>query len=204
VAANNAHSTSAGTALVVTPPGVLGNDTDVENDPLTAVLDDNVDNGTLTLNSNGSLSYTPNAFFVGTDSFTYHANDGTVGSNIATVTIAVSYQFGGFLRPIDNLPTLNLAKAGSSIPIKFSLGGYKGMNILATGSPASKVAPCDAAAATDAVEETSTAGNSSLSYDATADQYTYVWKTVKTWTGCRQLQMKLADGNTYAANFKLK
>ena len=41
----------------------------------------------LTLNPNGSFTYTPNATFAGTDTFTYTANDGTLNSNIATVTI---------------------------------------------------------------------------------------------------------------------
>src|SRR6185369_13802690 len=46
--------------------------------------------GSLTLNANGSFTYTPNANFNGTDSFTYRANDGTVNSNAATVTITVN------------------------------------------------------------------------------------------------------------------
>ena len=57
----------------------------------------------------------------------------------------------------------------------------------------------------DAVEETVNAGGSSLQYDATAQQYIYVWKTEKSWAGgCRQLQLKLADGTTQVANFKFK
>ena len=59
----------------IAAPGVLGNDTDPDSDPLTAVLDTDVSNGTLTLNSDGSFSYTRNSGFSGTDSFTYHASD---------------------------------------------------------------------------------------------------------------------------------
>ena len=47
-------------------------------------------NGTLTLNADGSFTYTPAANFNGTDSFTYKANDGTADSNVATVTITVN------------------------------------------------------------------------------------------------------------------
>jgi len=79
-----------GTTLDVAAPGVLTNDSDPENDPLTAVLVSNVSNGNLTLNSDGSFSYTPNANFNGSDSFTYTANDGTASSNVATVTITVN------------------------------------------------------------------------------------------------------------------
>jgi hypothetical protein len=141
---------------------------------------------------------------VGQKSFTVDAedNDGNKGSK--TVTYNVVYNFSGFFRPVDNLPTLNSVKAGSAVPVKFSLNGNQGLNIFASGSPASKVAACDAAAPVDAVEETLTAGNSSLQYDSSLDQYTYVWKTEKTWAGsCRQLVVKFNDGTTQAANFKL-
>jgi len=73
----------------VAVPGVLSNDTDIDGDPLTAVLVIGPSNGTLTLNADASFSYIPNADFNGTDSFTYKANDGTADSNTATVTITV-------------------------------------------------------------------------------------------------------------------
>jgi hypothetical protein len=88
VAVNDSYTTDEDTALVVAAPGVLGNDTDTEGDPLTAVLDTDVSSGSLTLNADGSFTYTPNLNFNGTDSFTYHANDGA-DSNIATVTTAI-------------------------------------------------------------------------------------------------------------------
>ena len=69
--------------------GVLANDSDADGDPLTALLVSGTSSGALTLNTDGSLSYTSNAAFVGTDSFTYRANDGTDDSNIATVTLTV-------------------------------------------------------------------------------------------------------------------
>ena len=70
--------------------GVLSNDSDDDGDEITAVLDNDVLSGTLTLNTDGSFTYTPDTNFVGTDSFTYHANDGTDDSNIVTVTITVT------------------------------------------------------------------------------------------------------------------
>jgi hypothetical protein len=90
VATNDAYSTDEDTPLNVAAPGVLGNDTDADVDALTAVLNTGPGNGTLTLNADGSFSYTPNANFNGSDSFTYVANDGTVDSNIATVAITVN------------------------------------------------------------------------------------------------------------------
>src|SRR3989454_3308353 len=87
---NDAYSTSEDTVLTVPAPGVLGNDIDEAGHPLTAVLVSGTTHGTLTLNSNGSFSYTPNTNYNGPDSFTYKANDGTADSNIATVSIAVN------------------------------------------------------------------------------------------------------------------
>ena len=69
--------------------GVLINDVDPEGDPLIAVLVDDVSNGSLILNPDGSFTYTPDQDFSGTDTFTYRANDGTTDSNLATVTLTV-------------------------------------------------------------------------------------------------------------------
>ena len=61
-----------------------------DGNPLTAQLVSGPNNGQLTLNSDGSFSYTPNAGFWGMDSFTYCATDGTYTSTPATVTITVN------------------------------------------------------------------------------------------------------------------
>ena len=63
---------------------------DPDGDPLSAVLVTGPSHGTVTLNANGSFTYTPAADYDGTDSFTYRANDGTLKSNQATVTITVT------------------------------------------------------------------------------------------------------------------
>ena len=90
VAVDDAYSTDEDTPLSVAAAGVLANDSDVEGDPLAAVLVSGPANGTLTLNTEGSFTYTPNANFNGTDSFTYTASDGQATSNTATVTITVN------------------------------------------------------------------------------------------------------------------
>ena len=120
----------------------------------------------------------------------------------ASATYSVVFAFSGFRQPVDNLPTLNVAKAGSSVPLKFSLGSYQGMAIIAAGYPSSVNVSCGATAE-DPIEETSTAGSSSLNYDALIDQYNYVWKTEKGWAGtCRTLTIKLTDGTIHQANFR--
>ncbi|MHB1033577.1 MAG: tandem-95 repeat protein [Pirellulales bacterium] len=90
LAADDSYATSINTTLTIAAPGLLANDADPDGDPLTAVLVSGPANGTLTLNSDGSLSYTPVADFLGTDSFAYKASDGTADSSVATVTISVS------------------------------------------------------------------------------------------------------------------
>ena len=112
------------------------------------------------------------------------------------------FTFSGFLQPVDNPPAVNTVKGGSGVPVKFSLGGNFGLNIFQPGFPASIMAAC-ASGPLDAIETTMTAGQSSLSFDPVSLQYTYVWKTLKSWSGtCRQLQLKFADGTTEFANFK--
>jgi VCBS repeat-containing protein len=69
--------------------GVLVNDHDADDDPLTAVLVNAPPYGTLLLNADGSFHYIPRGDFSGADSFTYRANDGIAESNLATVTITV-------------------------------------------------------------------------------------------------------------------
>jgi predicted outer membrane repeat protein len=116
--------------------------------------------------------------------------------------LAFSYSFSGFFAPVDNPPTFNRVRAGSATPVKFSLGGNQGLNIFAAGSPKSEKVTCDASASLDDIEQTLTAGGSSLSYDATTDRYTYTWKTNKLWGGtCRKLTVRLADGSDHIAYF---
>jgi hypothetical protein len=89
VAVDDQFTVEAGGTLGVHAPGILANDSDADGDPLTAVLANSPTHGALTLDPNGSLSYVPDAGFIGTDAFTYLANDGKALSNLATVTITV-------------------------------------------------------------------------------------------------------------------
>ena len=90
LANNDVFAATEDTPLVIAAPGVLANDTDPNSDSLSAVSVDNPLHGTLSLNADGSFTYTPAANYSGPDSFTYRANDGQADSNIATVTINVA------------------------------------------------------------------------------------------------------------------
>ena len=97
MAASNTYSVIQGTTLTVVVPGVLGNDTDVDGNTLTAVNISNPAHGTLTtFSADGSFTYSPNLNYTGTDSFTYQAYDGQVYSSAATVTINVTQSVSTF------------------------------------------------------------------------------------------------------------
>jgi hypothetical protein len=96
-AANDAASTTVDTAVTVP---VLANDSDPNGDPLTVTNLTQPANGTAQRNSNNTVTYTPNAGFTGSDSFTYTANDGQADSNVATVTVTVSGGGGGEPRTV--------------------------------------------------------------------------------------------------------
>jgi HYR domain len=142
------------------------------------------------------------SFSVGTTTVNCSATDSHNNTATGHFTVTVNYNWGtGFFQPVDNPDTCNTVKAGSAIPVKFSLGGYQGMNILASGSPVVQAGSCTGDPV-DAIETTVTAGNSSLSYDATTDQYIYVWKTDKNWAGTsKRLTVTLADGTSHYARF---
>jgi Domain of unknown function (DUF5011)/HYR domain/NHL repeat/PKD domain len=144
-------------------------------------------------------------FPVGTTAVNATATDGAGNTSSCSFNVTVLYNFAGFFPPISNLPVVNTVNAGRAVPVKFSLGGNKGPNIFAPDSPASGPIPCNSSDPATDLQDTLTAGGSSLSYDAATDQYVYVWKTSTTWAGtCRQLVVQLNDGSLHRANFKFK
>jgi VCBS repeat-containing protein len=89
-AANDAFTTDEDTPLLVAAPGVLGNDPNVDGDALTALLVAGPAHGELTLNADGSFTYTPDENFNGLDSFSYRASDGTLESDVALVDVTIT------------------------------------------------------------------------------------------------------------------
>ncbi|MDT7778392.1 MAG: hypothetical protein QOC99_904 [Acidobacteriota bacterium] len=147
---------------------------------------------------------TVNTNAVGTYTITYTATDPSGNTGTATRTVKVIYNFTGFFSPVSNAPTLNVVNAGRAVPVKFSLSGNKGLSIFAVNSPSSGQVTCGTSTQSD-VQDTTTAGSSSLSYDAGSSQYNYVWKTESSWAGqCRVLNVTLNDGTVHTALFKFK
>ncbi len=89
VAGSDAYATNEDTPLVIAAAGVLGNDEDVDGDALSAAVENAPANGALTLNADGSFTYTPDANFNGADQFSYLVSDGDL-TDSATVTIDVT------------------------------------------------------------------------------------------------------------------
>jgi uncharacterized repeat protein (TIGR01451 family) len=92
MASGNTYTTTEDTAFSVGVPGLLDNDSDADIpiQALSAVLDIPPVEGILTFALDGSFTYTPTLNFNGTITFTYHANDSLVDSNIAVVSIIVT------------------------------------------------------------------------------------------------------------------
>ncbi len=92
VAAVKAFSTAEDTPLVIGAPGLLAGFADPEGEAVTAALvgvNGGAQHGTVTVNGDGSFTYTPFADFNGSDSFSYAANDGLTDSNTALVSISI-------------------------------------------------------------------------------------------------------------------
>lgn len=96
---NDSYSTPEDTPLTVAAPGVLANDTDPEAGALTAALAAPPASGSLTLNADGSFTFSPSANFNGSETFQYKASDGALESNVATVTVSVA--------PVADAPVAN-------------------------------------------------------------------------------------------------
>ncbi len=102
IARGDRYQVASGTKLVVTTTnGVLANDVSSGQRSLQAVLADDVRHGVLDLAADGSFTYTPDSPFSGEDRFRYRASDGSLMSNIATVTLEVSSS-----EPINRAPKI--------------------------------------------------------------------------------------------------
>jgi hypothetical protein len=121
-------------------------------------------------------------------------------ASTVAITIGSAMNFSGFFAPVRNMPFVNSAVAGSAIPMKFALMGYRGSRVLMPGSPTSIAVQCSAGAPGNILPPALTlfSGLRSL-----GNSHTYVWKTNTSWAGtCRKFVLTLADGTTHEALFR--
>ena len=89
LAQNESYAATSGVTLIIAAPGVLANDTDIDSSVLTSAVVSGPAHGSVTLQANGAFTYTSTVGYVGMDSFTYMASDGSLSSAPATVSIQV-------------------------------------------------------------------------------------------------------------------
>jgi hypothetical protein len=114
-----------------------------------------------------------------------------------------AYTFTGFLPPLENLPTLNTAKAGQTVPVKWQItdgGGYYFSDLGAVTGLWYQPTPC-AGAVENVVSEADTSGNSGLHYDSISNQFVFAWKTDKSMAGnCFAFILELYGSGTHEAD----
>ena len=123
--------------------GVLVNDNDPDSATLTLTLISGPANGTLTLNADGSFTYSSNDLFSGVDSFTYQISDGLETSSIATVTLTVGMVAPGGGSGSNNDNTDNGSSTGGGTGTtdgSGSTGGPPGVGPTRPTNPPVKVA----------------------------------------------------------------
>ena len=144
---------------------------------------------------------------VGTKTFTVRTSDNAGNGAAQTVSYSVVYDFDGFLWPLMNPPRVNRWKAGLPVPVRFSLGSYRGSAPVAAGYP--KVAPVSCSGGGEAAGSEKAGGSwTKRSVHASkhgAWTYMFLWKTEKNWAGgCRQLVLKLDDGTVHRVNVQFE
>jgi hypothetical protein len=132
---------------------------------------------------------------VGAKTFQVSATDNA--GNVATKSVAYSvvYDFHGFLWPLENLPQVNPWKSGRPVPVRFSLGSYRGPAPVAAGYPS--VVGCGAEPQSSVADRARGVWTRSRSKRARG-VYRFLWRTEQRWAGsCRQLVLKLDDGTMH-------
>ena len=117
--------------------------------------------------------------------------------------LACIYDFSGFFGVVNNPPQVNRIRGPRTVPMIFSLNGYRGLDIFASDYPASQEIDCTTLEPIGPLTPANTPGNSSLSYHAATDLYNYPWQTDSSWAAtCRQLIVRLDDGTDHIAYFR--
>lgn len=150
--------------------------------------------------ASGSMALDTSA--VGTYDVTASATDNVGHPTEATCAYRVVYDFAGFFRPVLNPPSTLTVRAGDVVVLSWSLAGFQGLDVLASGYPVS--APIECGSSPALTEGTATTSRRGLQYlKSPSGRYAYSWTTSTAWAGtCRQVVVKLDDGTYHRANVR--
>ncbi len=182
VANNDAFATNEDTVLNGTT--VLVNDSDADAQALTAQLVTGPAHGSLTLNANGTFTYTPFANYNGTDSFTYKDSDGIGTGNTATVNLTIN--------PVNDAPVAGADAATVLVAgprtIQLTTASLLANDTDADGNTLTITGVTAAAHGTVVFSDNGTAGN-------TADDY-ITYTPTSGYSGADSFTYLLSDGST--------
>ena len=120
-----------------------------------------------------------------------------------SLTSNVMYSFDGFFAPVDNLPTMNIAKAGQTVPLKWRITDASGVPVtnLTSMTVIAVSLACDPGTTTDQMEEYAS-GASGLQ-NLGDGYYQFNWKTPKSYANsCKTLRVDLGEGLVHELLFR--
>jgi hypothetical protein len=138
---------------------------------------------------------TPVDTTLGTHTFRVDSVDSAGNAASASTSYSIRYAFDGFYSPLLVEPGAATLRAGDTVPAKFSLGGERGLDVLARAA----WRPCFTG-----TNDSSTAVGS-LTYNSGPDRYTFMWATDRAWAGsCKELLLTLRDGTNHGASVNFR
>jgi|GEM_PF-2853944 len=177
VAAGDTAAAETNAPVTIKAADLLANDTDVDGDSLTITGVGNASHGTVSLDANGNVVFTPEDGFTGTATFQYTVSDGHGGTDTATVTVTVE--------AANEAPVVSVVTGGTGAESTTSAA------TVVTGSIAASDADGDAL--TYSVVNDGTSHNGTLSIDANGN-FTFTAKDAS-WDGSDSFTVRVSDGN---------
>jgi uncharacterized repeat protein (TIGR01451 family) len=158
----------------------------------------------------GALDPSPSdagPFAAGTHAVTWTAIDGHGNVGTATQQVVLRYAVSAFLGNLLPLPATNVARAGSTVPVRWQIsdgqGGYI-RDLSAVSAVRFAETTCDGTSY-ETVVDAQTSGDSGLRYDLATEEFQYNWKTERGLSGrCYVFMLELADGTQHLARFRLR